>query len=276
MAVKNILRRPIVPLMVITAAATVVALAGYTGVDAGGHDTARATPPGNATQQAAGLALESLTAESLNASGKLSHVEGLEFVPTASVRDWAAVADVVVVAEATAEEAQPVGQSEPEIDAVLVGRTVTMTPIATIWTSPTTTRSIGDSFALDALGWIVNPQDPEQASQVVTDGGSRIDVGHTYVLALKWLEARCSADDGSEPAQWTTVGSGAALPLDDGVLGIGELVGQIIDDLDVLDLVPNTVLEDLAGQPATALGAALTNVQNVVQRIPFRENEPSC
>jgi hypothetical protein len=256
MLIKTPPQRPVVPVIVMASASVVVGFAAFLGI--AGHDP-----------------LSPLSAESLNAGGSIARVDGLEHVPSWTVRDWAAVADVVVVAEATAEESHPTprGGLEPGVDFDLVGRRVTVRPISTVWVSSTNARELPEAVDLTQAGWVVDPTDPEAPARKLAFGyGSRIEVGHTYVLGLTWLDAWCGDD-----AEWAVFGSGAALPLDEGVLGLGEIRGRVVEDLDALDLIPGTtVLDEFAGQSASALGDAIEAVQDTVARIPLRDGEPRC
>jgi hypothetical protein len=49
-----------------------------------------------------------------------------------------------------------------------------------------------------------------------------VEVGHRYVMAMRWEEARCSADGEQTASQWRGLGEGSEIPYDDDTLGRGE------------------------------------------------------
>ena len=54
----------------------------------------------------------------------------------------------------------------------------------------------------------------------------RLEVEHTYIVALDWVPARCDVGDRPQPAGWRALGSDAIVPYDEGVIGQGELEGR--------------------------------------------------
>jgi hypothetical protein len=90
----------------------------------------------------------------------------------------------------------------------------------------------------------------------------RVEPGHTYVMAIRWEEARCSPGDAPEPARWRGLGEGSEVPFDKGVLGQGELEGRSRTAAQARSVAreaeDETALEDqLAGRGEAAIAQAL-------------------
>lgn len=198
-------------------------------------------------------------------------LEALEYVASEQPADWAAVADVVVVAKATHEKAHAPAQSETTVDSNLIGRTVTVEPTETIWRAAESKRELPKSIDLTASGWVTNDG---ETSEVNLGYGSRVEVGHTYVLALVWAEEICGEDP--QPAEWAIIGSEGALPIDDGVVGKGEIGAAVKASVDVSTTTPGSVLALAAGKSSAAVGAALDSVEDEVKRVPFRATNSNC
>lgn len=191
-------------------------------------------------------------------------LNALEFVASERPEDWVAVADVVVVAEAVSEKAHEAAISETTVESNLIGRTVTVEPTETIWTAKDSQRELPASVDLTQAGWVTN--DGETA-EVNLGYGSRIEVGHNYVLALVWMDEVCGEDP--EPAQWAVIGSEGALPIDDGIVGRGEIGGVVTARADTSAFGKFSMLRRTAGKSVAAVRDALQAVSGKVERSDF-------
>jgi hypothetical protein len=187
-------------------------------------------------------------------------VSPLEETASETIPDWASQADVVVKASVVSEAHPPPVDSEtvgqPGME--LVGRTVTLQVSGVIWQSPSMTRPDPTTFSVEAYGWMQADDGTER--EVATEGTSRLEVGHQYVLALIWREAECSPGDPTVPAHWSVLGSGAALPADGNTIGVGEFQGTPTDLVDTSsgpEPAPGTALAEFAGDRPAELSPAL-------------------
>jgi len=142
---------------------------------------------------------------------------GHEMWSSAAPRDWATNADHVVDLEMLDEQA---GFS----DGHLQDRRGTFRVNRVLY-SRIGAPKFPNEFKMNVAGWALT-EDGGRLPLVFARGASRLEPGHRYVAALIFLEPRCNADDGMDPGGWTTIGSFGALPLEDGVLGRGELEGR--------------------------------------------------
>ncbi|KHL17758.1 UNVERIFIED_CONTAM: hypothetical protein LK11_09980 [Mumia flava] len=149
---------------------------------------------------------------------------GLEAVPSGSLQDWVGTADYVVAATVTGERrlTSPTSETESSSDGGLVGRDVTLQVSDVIWAAPAAKPAAPTTFRMPGFGWLRSAAGAE--TEVAPRGGSRLEVGQDYVLALTWKRAEC---DGNEhyPARWSAIGTGGVLPAGGGVIGVGEYEG---------------------------------------------------
>lgn len=185
----------------ITAVATVVGI-GFAGWHLIGGDPSSGTP-GNSPAATGSLPVISLGAgaSELRASDR--------------VMDWASTADVVVVATVISEKQGKVSPLDDGTDAAFVGRSVIVKVQTTAW-SPDDVK-VPAELAVEAPGWV--QRGGKLDARLTYERGSRLEVGHTYVLAL--LKDRCGNP-------WDLLGSGAALPYDKGSIGNGEARGVTV------------------------------------------------
>ncbi|WP_434599172.1 hypothetical protein [Streptomyces sp. A5-4] len=79
-----------------------------------------------------------------------------------------------------------------------------------------------NSFDWIADGWTFHG---EKLSPMVMKDSPRLEIGHTYIMAVYWQPAS-SAEGDEMPAQWRGLGESSTLPYDDGVIGKGETEGR--------------------------------------------------
>lgn len=150
--------------------------------------------------------------------------QSMERVSSESLTDWVNVADHVVAVTVIGEERVQPGISETApAGEGMVERKVTFQVNEVLWSSP---RAFRKAPAVTTVpsgpGWIRRSDGTE--SKAARAGSSRLEVGNDYTLGLVWKPAQCY-EDVRIPARWALVGSGAILPADAGVIGVGEFEG---------------------------------------------------
>ncbi|MFF4341762.1 hypothetical protein ACFY00_17720 [Kitasatospora sp. NPDC001540] len=188
-----------------------------------------------------------------------------ERLPSGTARDWVSYGDHTVVAKVTAETADTPSAEEQASGEGYVSRTVTVSVQQTLWDRsgapalPTTLTLTVDGWAF--TGSVRTPLSTE---------GSRLEVGHTYLLTL----ARFAS------GEWAPIGGGARLPYDNNTVGNGEYEGTAVTPDSLMkiaasganstaadpgsgadasaDTAPATVLDKVVGQGGTSVSALLT------------------
>jgi len=180
--------------------------------------------------------------------------------PTTTVADWVTYADHVVVATVAAEADGDHGELSG--GSGFIDREVTLDVDDVLWSRPQPSRPIPDSVTVGAIGWSYAHGDSSDRVVLAVEDTPRLEVGHTYIVALDWVPARCDVGDEPEPAAWRALGSDAIVPYDDEVIGAGELEGreQTVGEVQATRQPgdPNSSFEDsMLGKSAADLKAAL-------------------
>ncbi|MCK0116070.1 hypothetical protein MWU57_03415 [Isoptericola sp. S6320L] len=182
-----------------------------------------------------------------------------ERYPDDTAADWVASADHVVVATVVAEREVPQDEDPAESGETTVPREVSLHLDEVVWSAEEPARGAPEGrFPLVARGWTL---DEGEKVPVVAEGTPRLEVGHSYVLALFWEPA---VPDGPEPvpAHWNTLGLDSVVPFDGGVIGAGEVAGTLVSPSAAPGGVGSddgaaTLGEELAGQNLDALRTML-------------------
>jgi hypothetical protein len=96
-------------------------------------------------------------------------------------------------------------------------------------------------------------------------------MGHRYILAIEWEEARCSPGDPRIPAQWRGLGSFSSVPFDDGVVGQGEYEGRYRPASEAMaDAAPNDPNYSFAQEMA---GGSADDVRRALERATPQERQ---
>ncbi|MFB9661298.1 hypothetical protein ACFQS3_01110 [Glycomyces mayteni] len=190
--------------------------------------------------------------------------QGSDHLPSITAADWVTYADHVIVVEAVAEEAIEPEAEELDRGEGIIGRTVSLVVEDVLWSREGAPQAAPETWEYSALGWHFNAE-AEDPIEMALDGFPRVEVGHQYVMAIRWEEAVCTEGGDSRPAQWRGLGEGSEIPFDGGTLGNGESEGTVKSaaafaaDEDVH--VDEGVEEILAGEDADALVAALADAK---------------
>ena len=190
---------------------------------------------------------------------------GDDRLPNQTPADWATYADYVVVATPVGEREDAPNLSEVEGDSGLILRDVTMRVDEVLWSRPGASVAAPRKFMWKADGWVFRNGDLSDRVKMVGEDQPRIELGHTYIMAIQWQQARCTPGD-YVPAQWRGLGADSTLPYDAGVIGQGELEGRSQSVEQARDRMQpaDTSLEDqLLGRNAAALRQTLLNAQPI-------------
>ncbi|NUQ89769.1 MAG: hypothetical protein HOQ43_15075 [Glycomyces artemisiae] len=221
-----------------------------------------------AAASAAGIAVAAMAAPAADRTApepeEVLLAQGSDHLPSVTAADWVTYADHVIVVEAVSEEV-----IEPDAEALdrgegLIGRTVSLTIEDVLWSREGAPQAAPETWEYSALGWHFNAES-EEPIEMALDGFPRVEVGHRYVMAIRWEEAVCTEGGDHRPAQWRGLGEGSEIPFDDGTIGNGESEGTVKDaaafaaDADIH--VDEGVEEILAGEGADELVAALEDAK---------------
>jgi hypothetical protein len=179
-------------------------------------------------------------ATSVNQSPIVVRGGGAVELPSESLTDWVSYGDVVVAVHVDSETQQPETDDVKRTGEGLVGRTVELSVTSTLWTREPKFVAPAKT-SVDVWGWVV--RDGKKAPTVPL-GSSRIEVGHSYILA--WTSS------GRRPG-WTSLGPGAEIPFDQGIAGTGERVGADPGHTDS----PATAYQQLKGRDGDSVAALL-------------------
>ncbi|MEU5155305.1 hypothetical protein [Glycomyces sp. NPDC021274] len=187
-------------------------------------------------------------------------VEGVDHLPSETAADWVTYADHVVVVSAVSEVSVPPSQTELDRGEGIIGRTVTLEVSEVLWSRDGTLVAPPATWDYSAIGAQFTEGNTSEPFEMALHERPRVEVGHSYVMAIRWEPERCE-DGESEPAQWRGLGEGSEIPYDDGVLGNGELEGEIQSPQQFAATEENVAFggleEQVAGQSADALVAEL-------------------
>jgi hypothetical protein len=214
-----------------------------------------------------GIALAALAAPAADpdrtaaASEEVLLGEGTDNLPSVTASDWVTYADHVIVVEAVSEASIPPSAEEIERGEGVIGRTVALTVEDVLWSREGAPRAAPASWNYSALGWHFTDGDTADPVKLALSEFPRVEVGHQYVMAIRWQAALCDEDGEYAPALWLGLGEGSEIPYDDGILGNGESEGTVQTAAAfaaAAEEEPDQGIEELlAGQGADAIVSAL-------------------
>ncbi|BFO21165.1 hypothetical protein SHKM778_75530 [Streptomyces sp. KM77-8] len=192
---------------------------------------------------------------------------GADHLPSQSAQDWVTYADHVVVASAVSDREVPASTQELERGEGVIGRTVTLKVDKVLWSRDGAAQPAPATWDYSAMGWEFTDGSTDNRTRMAVAEQPRVEVGHTYIMALTWEQQQCAEGDGVQPAQWRGLGEGSEIPFDDAVIGNGELEGRTQTTQQAKSAAADAVdaddsLEDqMAGRTADALIHALVTAQ---------------
>lgn len=186
----------------------------------------------------------------------LDPVAGLQRFLSATGEDWVRNSDYVVQVTVTSES--PIASRFPDDGAPggSVGRAVRLSVDDVLWRRQAPTHPLAESISLQTFGW--HREDGELTPVAYADT-PRLEVGHSYVVALVWVPRACAPGDGELPAHWSTLGDQAVIPADGDRLGYGESEGRSVTG-DVDQTSPGSLERRLLGRTPVAVAEALTRL----------------
>ncbi|WP_150133733.1 hypothetical protein [Streptomyces hyaluromycini] len=143
--------------------------------------------------------------------------------PSRTAKDWVSYADHVVVASPTGERETNRRTYAKGSVAYAMDRLVSFRTDSRLWSRSSPRHALGTAFDMAAPGWEVYRSSGTRVAEMATDA-PRLQVGHTYLLALRWHEGG-----------WTVLGEGAAVPFDDHTGDQGEWCGRVLSKEDVAE-----------------------------------------
>lgn len=152
---------------------------------------------------------------------------GSNYRPDRTAERWVTYADHVIAATALSETERVPDDAQLKNGEGLVGRDVALKVDDVIWSEKEPKHAAPTQ--LDVAAWGSKWNDGNFANRVpVAEADSpRLEPGHSYILAITWEAARCSAGDRDEPGQWQALGVDSIIPFDGGIIGNGELAGRL-------------------------------------------------
>jgi len=220
-----------------------------------------------ASASVTGIAVAALAAPASNDQAApepevlLAH--GSDYLPNVTATDWVTYADHVIVVEAVSEEVIPASQEEIDRGEGIIGRTVALTIEDVLWSREGAAKAAPATWDYPAAGWFFKDGDTTDPVEMALADFPRVEVGHQYVMAVRWEKSICTDDGEYVPAQWRGLGEGSQIPFDDDTLGNGESEGAV-QDAEAFAAAADTGLDQgveelLAGQGADALVTALNS-----------------
>ncbi|MFC9704955.1 hypothetical protein ACFTWD_30150 [Streptomyces sp. NPDC056943] len=165
--------------------------------------------------------------DSVGGSGVLL-ASGKDAYPNRNASDWVTYADHVVAVTPVAEKDQSVSAEYRDRGEGIVLRELRLRVDKTLWSSPKASRPTPESIDLPAWGWSFKDGDTGKRTKMAAEGSPRLEMGHSYVLAIIWEEERCTEGDPRVPAKWNVLGGSAIIPFDSETLGQGESEGGVL------------------------------------------------
>ena len=193
----------------------------------------------------------------------------LERHASSTARDWVKNADFVAVVKVTAESRDAASFADDGTGDRFVQRSVTLEVVRHIWAranGPGLTD--GDTVDVDAPGWVTHADG--STSRMAFKGQPRLEVGHTYVVALM---ASVCATDTAGGASWAMLGTNALLPADGDQIGFGESEGRTVAG-DVEQTAPGSLERQLLGDDPEMIEPELDAAQASLPEMAPREDNP--
>lgn len=191
----------------------------------------------------------------------------LEMHASSTARDWVKSADLVAVVKVTAESRGVASSADDGTGDQFVERSVTLEVVHQIWARAGAPRlTDGDTVDVDAPGWVALADG--STSRMAFEGQPRLEVGHTYVVALM---ASVCATDTAGGMSWATLGTNAVLPADDDKIGFGESEGRTVAG-DVDQTTPNSLERQHLGDDPDVIEGELDAAQTSLPATAPRED----
>ncbi|MBM9460756.1 hypothetical protein JK386_12650 [Nocardioides sp. zg-536] len=180
--------------------------------------------------------------------------------PSWTWNEWAAWSDVVVLADVTSESEEGTYSAADGSGESTIGRKVTVKVGDVLWARDSA-FAVGDRVDVSAAGWVDRPG--EKRVRIALETAPRLEVGRTYVLALR-SAGGCDADTGGSEG-WSVLGSSAAWPVSGSTIGTGESEGRTVVG-DPTQAVPGSFEREMMGRTIADLRAKMADSPPAARR----------
>jgi hypothetical protein len=153
---------------------------------------------------------------------RVAVVDGDDRLPSTTAADWVTYADHVVVVTPQSETSSTPSEDERARGEGVTTRTLQLTVSQVVWSKADAQVPPPAVFAWNAYGWTWHDS-PDQRVKLVDPEEPRMELGHTYVMAIEWVPAHCTDEGTPIAGAWRGLGSGSTLPYDSRTLGVGEV-----------------------------------------------------
>lgn len=203
---------------------------------------------------------------SAGAESILIQSSALELYASSTASDWVRNADVAVLAKVTDEESGPATSVGDGSGDKFMVRSVTIEVLQQLWgRAGLPDLDDGGSIEISAPGTVV--RDDGSVSKLAVRSQPRLEIGNSYVLALV-----CEPSLSGGGPSWVTLGTGAVIPFEAGVLGNGESEGRPVSG-DIDQTLPNSLERDTLGEGVGVIETRLRTVDGrTAPRLPSQEN----
>ncbi len=184
--------------------------------------------------------------------------EGRDRTGSRSASDWASSAEFVVAVTVVNEVRGKIANEDLEREEGMISREVVLRVDRLIWTAESGKVEAPQEIRQQAAGWVFNNNNGTGERPFALTNASRLEVGHSYVTALDWVDDPCSKD--VMKGSWVGLGAFGTIPFDSGILGLGEVEGRIQDLRGVRVDIP-TLRTDVAGKSVEELAAQLSTAE---------------
>ncbi|WRZ92698.1 hypothetical protein OHB54_28785 [Streptomyces sp. NBC_01007] len=194
---------------------------------------------------------------------------GSSHLPSRTAKDWVSYADHVVVVSALSDQEIAPTQAELERGEGVIGRNVTLKVDTVLWSRAEPAAPAPQYWQYSATGWQFSGGDTAHRRKLAAGDQPRVEIGHSYIMALRWEPAKCAEGDAPEVAQWRGLGDASEIPYDNGVIGNGELEGRTrttaqaraAASKELAADAPASLEDSMAGRGASALVTELKAAQ---------------
>jgi hypothetical protein len=216
----------------------------------------------------AGLALLLTSACSLGPGESPVTPEGSDALPSRTATDWVTYADHLVQIRVVSERRVPPTKEEQDAGEGIIGREVTVTREAVLWTRPGAKEEAPGSIVWAAGGWNFHGKDERPLH---FDGVPSLLPGHRYLVPIVHMALSL---DGSGTPTWLPLSGTAMLPFDDGVVGDGEQITDFRGTYDGHSGGETPMRDSVWGKGARAVVEALTTTEPDPAAAPYMSKVP--
>lgn len=203
--------------------------------------------------------------------------QGRDRTGSRTAQHWVSAAEHVAVVSVLSEVRGQPSSAELGRGEGLIGREIDARLDQVVWSAAKAFPKAPATIRLQAVGWVFNNNDGLGERRFALEGSPRLEPGHSYVVALDWVDDPC-LEDPAEGA-WALLGGGGIIPADGGVLGAGEFEGTVftVDEARKAWRKTNPTIAGLRDQVVgSEVGALVDRLESATPR-PARPDEgPAC